>query len=345
MALLEFADETTAVDEFLERYSDGLPVVLPTPERVEAMLAGTARDPDEVLGAVMPSGTLATVRDVAINAVLAGAPPAVLPLALAAVEALVDERFNLNGVQSTTHCAAVLVIVSGPLAERAGMNAGTNVLGNGNRANLALARTIRLVMTNIGDGVPGRTDMSVQGTPAKIAFCLAERLDVDLWPALAQREGAPAGATTVTVVAADGPHTVCDHRSASPERLLANVADGMRSLITMNACTPGWMALILAPQHARVIARAGWGVEQIQGFLFERARNSLARLREAGEFDEQRTMMHFKRFGAPEDPNAAMPVIEAPDRLIVAIAGGDSGGFSSLVPTWLASTPQFRIVA
>jgi hypothetical protein len=127
--------------------------------------------------------------------------------------------------------------------------------------------------------------------------------------------------------------------------LLANVADGMRSLITMNACTPGWMALILAPQHARVIARAGWGVAEIQRFLFERARNSLARLRGAGEFDEHRTLMHFGRFGSAGDERATMPVLDGPEKLIVAVAGGDSGGFSALVPTWLASTPQFRIVA
>jgi hypothetical protein len=308
------------------------------------MLAGLARDPDEAVGAVMPSGTVATVRDVAVNAVMAGAPPGVLPIVLAALEGLIDERFNLNGIQSTTHGATPLIVVSGPGAERAGMNAGNNVMGNGNRANLTIARAIRLVMTNVGGGVPGRTDMSVQGTPAKIAFCIAERLDAGLWPSLAERQTGRRDATTVTVFAADGPHTVCDHRSATPARLLANVADGMRSLITMNACTPGWMTLILAPQHARVVARAGWAVEEVANYLFLHARNSLERLRTAGEFDEQRTPAHFARFGALDDPFATMPVIDGPDKLIVVVAGGDSGGFSAIVPSWLASTPQFREV-
>ena len=296
----------------------------------------------------MPAGTVATVRDVAVNAVMAGATPSTFALTLAALEALLDERFNLNGIQSTTHCAAPLIIVGQRVtrAAIAGMNAGTNVLGNGSRANLTLARTIRLVMTNVGGGIPGQTDMSVQGTPAKIAFCVAERLDAGVWPSLAERQTGRRDATTVTVFAADGPHTVCDHRSATPERLLDNVADGMRSLITMNACTPGWMSLILAPQHARIIAHAGWGVgEDLAQYLFLRARNTLARLKSAGEFDEQRTPGHFARFGALDDPDAAMPVIDGPDKLIVAVAGGDSGGFSSIVPSWIASTPQYREVA
>jgi hypothetical protein len=319
--------------------------VLPTAGRVEAMLAGTRRKPDEVVGAVMPAGSLATVRDVAVNAVMAGARPAVMPIVLAALEAVLDERFNLNGIQSTTHGAGPFIVVSGPGAALAGMNAGNNVLGNGNRANLTIARTLRLIMTNVGGGIPGETDMSVQGTPAKIAFCIAERLDSGVWPSLAERQTGRRDATTVTVLAADGPHTVCDHRSATPARLLANVADGMRTLITMNACTPGWMALILAPQHARVVARAGWGVEEISNYLFLHARNSLERLRASGEFDEKRTLAHFARFGAVDDPHAAMPVIDGPEKLIVTVAGGDSGGFSSVVPSWLASAPQVREVA
>jgi hypothetical protein len=308
------------------------------------MLGGTSRAADEVVGSVMPAGTLASVRDVAVNAVMAGATPAMLPIVLAALEGMLDERFNLNGVQSTTHCAAPLIIVSGPGAARAGMNAGNNALGNGNRANLAIGRAIRLIMTNIGRGIPGVTDMSVQGTPAKIAFCLAERLDAGVWPSLAQRQSGKAAATTVTVVAADSPHTLCDHRSATAERLLANVADAMRAPGTMNVCTPGWAVLILAPQHARIIAHE-MDAAGIAEYLFRHARNPLERLRVAGEFDEKRTLTHFARFGALDDPAAAMPVIDGPDKLIAAVAGGDSGGFSSFVPTWPASTPQFREVA
>ncbi|MGH7331095.1 MAG: hypothetical protein ACREJX_22325, partial [Polyangiaceae bacterium] len=163
MTLLTFPDEQRAYEEFLEQFSDGLPIVLPTAARVNALLATVNRDPDSVLGSVMPGGTLACVRDVAVNGVMAGLPPRAFAIALTAVEAAIDKAFNLNGVQSTTHNAAALIIVSGQKADDAGMNSGANALGQGNRANSTIGRTLRLVMTNIGRGIPGKTDMSVQG--------------------------------------------------------------------------------------------------------------------------------------------------------------------------------------
>ena len=342
--MLEFQDEARAYDAFVDRFSDGLPIVLPTPQRVAAMLRGSAEDADDVLGHVYPSGNALTVRDAATNAVLAGATPAQFRIVTAALEALLDERFNLNGVQSTTHCATPLVIVSGPLAARAGLAAGNNVLGNGHRGNLAVGRTLRLVMTNAGGGRPGETDMAVQGTPAKLSFCVAERLDANAFPSLAQRQGGAPDETSVTVMAADGPITVGDHRSATPERLLRNVADTLAHTGSLNAALPTQAALLLAPQHARVIASAGWSVADVQRYLFERARNPLWRLREAGEWDPEKSPASCARFGDATDPELRVPVLDAPERLIVAVTGGDSGGFSSVVTSWPASTPVVRFI-
>src|ERR1700693_1898363 len=163
--MLEFPNEERAYEEFVERYSDGLPVVLPTPERVARMLAGTREDPDDVLGHVMPAGSALCIRAVAINAVMAGAEPRQLPLITAALEAILDDRFNLNGLQSTTHCGTPLVIFSGALALEAGLSAGNNDIGNGQRGNLSVGRAIRLVMTNVGGGVPRKTDKSGARAP------------------------------------------------------------------------------------------------------------------------------------------------------------------------------------
>ena len=343
--MLEFASEQAAYDAFVERFSDGLPVVLPTPERVARMLAATTDDPARALGAVFPSGSVCTVRDAAVNAVMAGAEPRQFRLIVAALEALFEESFNLNGVQSTTHCATPLIIVSGPLAFEAGMNAGNGVLGNGQRANLSIGRAVRLVMTNVGGGVPGQTDMSVQGQPAKISFCIAERLDVDAWPPLVERQGGRLGETSVTVMAADAPICVADHRSAAPQRLLRNVADAMRHLGSMSAARPTQMALILAPQHARVCASDGWGVEEVQRFLFEHARNPLWRLRDGGEYDPVKTPKLAAEYGDPDDLDMRIPVFASPERLVVAVAGGDSGGFSTVVPAWPASVTVHRVLA
>jgi hypothetical protein len=332
--MLEFPSEAAAYEAFVTRHSDGLPVVLPTPERVESMLTGTREHPDDVVGLVYPSGNEATVRDVAVNAVMAGAEPRQLRLILAVLDAVLDERFNINGIQSTTHCAYPLVIVSGPLAFEAGLSAGNNVLGN-----------VRLVLTNVGGGRPGETDMAVQGTPAKISFCVAERLDTESFPSLAERQGGDALETSVTIMAADGPITVSDHRSATPERLLTNVADTLRHMGSLNAAAPGPAALLLAPQHARVISRAGWTVADIQRFLFENARNPLRRLHQGGEWDPVQPLYSIARFGDPNDPETLVPVLASPESLIVAVTGGDTGGFSAVVTSWPASMVLHRFVA
>jgi hypothetical protein len=344
VTLLTFPDEQHAYDEFLEQFSDGLPIVLPTPPRVNALLATVKRDPDSVIGPVMPSGTLARVRDVAVNGVMAGLPLKAFAIALNAVEAAIDPAFNLNGVQSTTHHAAPLIIVSGPKAQEAGMNAGANALGQGNRANSTIGRTLRLVMMNIGRGIPGKTDMSVQGSPAKAGFCYAERLDALPWKSLAERQTGRRGATTVTLVAAESSHMVADHRSSTAERLLENFAEVMRALGSTNACRPSYMTVAVCPQHAAILAQGGYDAEKVQKDLFQRARNSLERLERSGEFDQILTRRFAAEYGDPNDPQTRLPVFLGPEALIVTVAGGLSGGFSSVMPSWPSNAPVFKEV-
>jgi hypothetical protein len=344
VTLLTFPDEQNAYDEFIQRFGDGLPLVLPTRERVDALLAGVQRDPEEVLGPIMPSGAIARVRDVAINAVMAGLPKAAFGIALTAVEAAMDPAFNLNGVQSTTHHAAALIIVSGPGAERAGMNAGTNAFGQGNRANSTIGRTLRLVMMNIGRGIPGKTDMSVQGSPAKAGFCYPERLDALPWPSLAERQTGKSDATTVTLYAGESPHMISDHRSASAEHLLGNFADAMRVLGSTNSCRPSYMVVAFCPQHASLLSGFGYGVAEIQRFLFEGARNSIKRLEDSGEFEARLMGRIAAPYGSPDDPETRVPVFRKPEDLIVTVVGGLSGGFSSVIPAWPSNQPVFKEV-
>ncbi len=342
--MLSYATERVAYEHFVEAFGDGLPLVLPTAERVAELLRSVRRDPAEIVGAILPIGTVATVRDIAVNAVMAGLPAAAFGIALTAIEAAVDPAFNLNGIQSTTHSAAPLIVVSGPLATSAGMNAGDNALGQGNRANATIGRTLRLVMTNLGGGHPGKTDMSVQGSPAKAGFCYAERLDALPWPSLAERQTGHAGATTVTLYAAEGPHLVADHRSATAARLLNNIADSMRATGSTNACIPGSMVVAICPQHAAILARDGCDPASIARELFELARNPLQRLEQAGEYDVARTRGLAAEYGSPDDPQTLVPVLARPESLFVTVTGGSSGGFSSVIPSWPASTPVFRQV-
>jgi hypothetical protein len=102
---------------------------------------------------------------------------------------------------------------------------------------------------------------------------------------------------------------------------------------------------LLAPQHARVISRAGWTVGDIQRFLFETARNPLRRLHQGGEWDPVEPLYSIARFGDPKDPETLVPVLAAPESLIVAVTGGDTGGFSAIVTSWPASMVLHRFVA
>jgi hypothetical protein len=170
------ADDFNAFNDECEQrgWSDGLPLVPPTVARVDAMLAATKRDRNEIVAHIAPGFGAATVERIAINAVMAGCRPEYLPVLLAAVEAVADEKFNLQGIQATTNSAAPWIIVNGPLAATLGINAGLNCLGQGNRANATLGRALRLVLQNIGGALPGQMDRATHGQPGKYTFCCAE---------------------------------------------------------------------------------------------------------------------------------------------------------------------------
>src|SRR3954467_5247896 len=151
--------------------TDGLPVVPPTPERVVAMLEHTSRDPQDVVGIVPPYGGAATVEKVAVNAVMAGCEGPELPVVLAAVEAVCDERFAMHGLLATTHPAGPVVVVSG----FPGFHSGVNVLGQGDRASMTTGRALQLVVRNVGGGRPGVEDRAAHGQPGKLRLALAQR--------------------------------------------------------------------------------------------------------------------------------------------------------------------------
>ena len=202
-------DETEDLVEvcYENGWTDGLPVVPPTPERVERMLGGTDRDPDELIAAVPPKWGRATVEKVAINAVMAGCKPAYLPLILTAVEAVTSEQFNLHGVQVTTSHVGPMVVVNGPIRKQLEINDGFNLFGQGWRANATIGRALRLVCTNIGGGLPGELDRAAFGHAGKYTCCIAEKEEGSPWQALHVDRGFQADDSTVTVFCGCRPPT------------------------------------------------------------------------------------------------------------------------------------------
>jgi hypothetical protein len=166
---------TDLVEWYFEQgWTDGLPVVPPTGEKVAACIAALGGEPEFLECRVPPRYGGLTREVLAVNMVMAGCKPAYAPVVRAAMLALTAPAFNLNGVQATTHMAGPLLVVNGPLAREIGMNGGVNAFGSGNRANATIGRTIRLILLNVGGGTPGDLDKSTLGHPGKYTYCVAE---------------------------------------------------------------------------------------------------------------------------------------------------------------------------
>lgn len=323
--------------------TDGLPVVPPTPERVVAMLEHTTRDPQDVVALVPPYGGEATVEKIAVNAVMAGCPPEVLPIVLAAVEAACAPEFTLHGVVCTTHPAGPLVVVSGPLAEHVGMNAAGNCLGQGNRANSTVGRALQLAVRNLGGGRPGIEDRAAHGQPGKVGACFAERLEGMPWEPLAQDRGLPAGETGVTVFAAEAPRIIADQRARDAEGLAHSYAHALESVAHPKERLLWDALLLVAPEHGRLFAQDGWDRARLRERLFELTCTP------AGELVRgARGMPEGMAPGLVEDPSELVPKFADPDRILIAYAGGDAGLFATVFGGWasgeMGSTPVTRSV-
>jgi hypothetical protein len=175
-ATFETLDDLEAINKLYRerRWSDGLPIVPPTVERVKRMLHQTPRGRYELIARIAPGYGTATVERIAINAVLAGCDPEYMPVLIAATEAVAAPQFNLQGIQTTTNPVAVWLVLNGPIVERLGVNATLNCLGQGTWANATIGRALRLILQNVGGALPGEMDRATHGQPAKYTFCCAE---------------------------------------------------------------------------------------------------------------------------------------------------------------------------
>jgi hypothetical protein len=342
-AVIELPDRLEAVEAhfYAQGWSDGLPIVPPTAERVGTMLAGIDAEPDQLLGKVPPLWGEATVEKVAINAVMAGCRPEVMPVLVAALEAMLEAPFNLYGVQATTHPVAPLLIVHGPAAGRLGIQAGAGCFGPGHRGNATLGRAVRLCLLNLGGARPGRGDMATQGSPAKYTYAVAERVDASPWPSLAASLGFGPDESAVTVFGGEAPHNVNDHVSLKAPGLLTVIADTAATL----GSNVGWylaqsqLLVVLGPEHAATVAADGFSRADVQQYLYEHARLPLQRLKQGGMWG----MHDWPRWMDTADDAARLPIVPDPADILVMVAGG-SGKHSSVVPNCCFSRAVSRRV-
>jgi len=320
-ARIEVADDLDAVQRIFreKRWGDGLPVIPPTVARVEAMMARHALSPQTLVAKVAPGFGAASVEAIAVNAVAAGCDPELLPLVIAAVKGCADEQFNLQGIQATTNSVAVWVIVNGPGAKQLGFNAGINCLGQGSWANLTLGRAVHLVLQNVGGALPGEMDRATQGQPGKVAFCCAENVDESPWAPLHVERGFRADATTVTVVGAEGTMNMNTH-AKKPDQLLQVFAETMIHPPSNEYTHGGEPWLILSPEHADILHRAGMSKADVRRELWERSKMAAKHLSD-GEL--QRALASRRaEFGGDITPETMLTISHSPDDIGLLVAGG-----------------------
>jgi hypothetical protein len=318
--LVEAPDDLDELIEFFHarRWSDGLPVVPPTRERVERMMAGVAREPGEVVARVAPGFGEATVERIAINAVMAGCRADCLPVLIAAVEAMAAREFNLQGIQATTNPVAVWLVVSGPAAEQLGVNGGMNCLGQGTVANATLGRALRLILQNVGGALPGEMDRATHGQPGKFSFCCAENDAANPWEPLHVERGLARDQSAVTVIGAAGTHNMNTHAKDAGD-LIRVIADTM-AFPTSNdywICGEPW--LIISPEHAEILRAGGLSKAEVKRLLWRESRLRAGRM--AQKELERTQIARAGELGALS-ADTLVPACAGPEGIGIVIAGG-----------------------
>jgi hypothetical protein len=324
---------------FTRGWTDGLPVIPPTPERVLRMLTGTTRNPQDVVAIAPPNLVELTVEKIAINAVMAGALPEYLPWIITALEAVCNDEFNMHGVLATTMPVGPVIICNGPGTKAIGMNSGVNVFGQGNRANLTIGRAVQLTIRNVGGGKPGEVDRATHGNPGKLSFCFAEDEAGSPFGTLAQERGIAPQQNAVTVFAGEGPRCVVDQAARTPEQLTNSFAACLRATHHPKSVLSFDAILVVSPDHSRVYAEAGWDREKILSELYARLNIPGTELVK-GALDMAE--------GLPAKfADRIVPKFK-PGGILLAHAGGGAGLFSSIIGGWangaMGSTPVTRPV-
>ncbi|MBI4587448.1 MAG: hypothetical protein HY725_01300 [Candidatus Rokubacteria bacterium] len=320
-------------------WTDGLVVAPPTEQRVARIIDYLVRDPKEVVGVIGPRDGLATIEQVAINCAMAGCAPEHVPVVIAALEAMLEPEFNLHGVQSTTNQCAPLVIVNGPVVRDLGFNAEEGAFGGGSRANACVGRAVRLILWNIGGGLPGETDMATQGQPAKYLFCAAENDEQSPWQPLHVERGFGPEQSAVTVFAC---------QSADPlfvpgngERILRIIASTLPTTGINMFHAAGQFLLSFGAKPAQELARAGYSKADVKRWVWENARYEVGWLKRAGVLVEGEAHMSYWGHGDEEAPDlnhlpdgARLPMVRSAEMIHIAVVGGASQWWMGMSAGW-----------
>ena len=320
------ADPAALIEAYYDAgWTDGLPVVPPSDASIAAMLAGARLHGDEILGEIPGRNTVVVADKAAINAVMAGCRPEYMPVVVAAVKSLCAPAFAYHGPASSTGGSAMVLVVSGPIARRLGINGGNNAFGQGHRPNATIGRAVRLIMMNVMNTRPGLLDRATLGTPGKYAFCFAEHEDDHPWEPLHVARGLALEDSAVTLIASNSLYQVYNQLAARPEPLLLCFADALCNMGAPNLRGFNEALVVFAGEHAEILRSAGWSRPDVQRFLVEHTRRPLADFKRAARLP-----------GAVEeaDDTTWRYILERPDDVLITCAGGRAGSWSACLPGW-----------
>jgi hypothetical protein len=317
-------------------WTDGLPVVPPTRPLVDLFLATTALPASHVVAELPPNGGKATIEKIAINAAMAGCKPEYFPVVLAAVSAISDERFSLQGVLGSTHMATPVLVVNGPIRHELELNYAGNLLGPGYRANATIGRAVNLLLRNVGGSYPGTTSKSVFGQGGRFTCCFAEDEASNPWQPLHVERGFGSGESTVTAFPGASPQNIYNPGADDARALLDTVAGAMAALGNVQLRVMGDAMLVLSPHHASFLAAAGLRKSDLKEYLFQRARQPVEKvdLMLGRNFSPDLKRKLWPRWLNFEEPGAMVPVVRRAEDILILVAGGAGGPHSLYISGW-----------
>ncbi len=263
--------EKISYEFYMKKQTDGLPIIPPTGERIRKFIEFSGLNKDDLIAVLPPRSGKATVEKIAVNSVMAGCIPQFMPIIQHSIKAISEEKFNLPGVNATTHPVAICGILNGPIAYEIGINSGAGCLGPGNIANATIGRAIRLCLINIAGAIPGIGDHATMGSPSKYSFCFGEAENDNPWEPLHVERGFRKNESTVTMMALDSPHNVNDHRSKTAKDLMDTIIDTASVAGCNNSHVPGEMLVIMSPEHAKTISDDGWSKKDVKNYFHKNA--------------------------------------------------------------------------
>ena len=331
---IDFANDYVAVNDYFHEqgWSDGLPIIPPTEEAVAAMIAGASLPGDHVLGIMPPVDGTVTIEKVAANAVMAGCKPAYFPVVIAGVKAMLQPKYNVGSVSTTTGGAAPCFMVSGAIAEELGINSGTACMGAGFRANASIGRALCLIIRNIAGAVPGEMDKGTLAFPGRYSLLFAENEARNPWEPLRVAMGYKESESTISVIGIRGVHYINEGAQETGRGNLETIAGSMRRMGLVNylhQANRTAIGVVVGPEHAHEISKDGFSRRDVQEYLFEHARMPVREL-------SGRSYWNFRRWPDEydeNDPDFMVPIVYTPEDFVIVVAGGD-GRHSAWLSSW-----------